>query len=153
MVEIMKKLGLLPADAAPIPLGTDWLGGWNFNTAHPVFAGLPAPVVFNQEFSGAFSYWGITEFPGTLIAGLINAPPQFAVTLGEVPFRKGKVIVCALNLLPYLDKDPVADRIMAQLLNYAVTHANVSADDLRRAAACRMPELGCQTRLTPGHLP
>jgi hypothetical protein len=138
VVEILKKLGLLPAEAAAIPLGTDWLGGWNFNTAHPVFAGLPAPVVFNQEFSGAFGYWGITEFPGTLIAGLINAPPEVAATLGELPFRKGKVIVCALNLLPSLDKDPVADRIMAQLLNYAVANANVSADDLRRAAAGRI---------------
>jgi hypothetical protein len=137
MVEILKKLGLLPAEAAAVPLGTDWLGGWNFNTDHPVFAGLPAPVVFNQELSGAFGYWGITEFPGTLIAGLINAPPEVAVTLGEMPFRKGKVIVCALNLLPSLDKDPVADRIMAQLLNYAVAHANVSGDDLRRAVAGR----------------
>jgi hypothetical protein len=139
VVEVLKKLGLLPAEAAAIPLGTDWLGGWNFDTPHPVFAGLPAPVVYNQEFSGAFGYWGITDFPGTLIAGLLNAPPQVAVTLGELPFRKGKVIVCALNLLPYLDKDPVADRIMAQLLDYAVSHANVSADDLRRAAAGRLP--------------
>jgi hypothetical protein len=135
VVEILKKVGLLPAEAAAIPLGTDWLGGWNFNTSHPVFAGLPAPVVFNQEYSGAFGYWGVTQFPGILIAGLINAPPDVAVTLGELPFRKGKVIVCALNLLPSLDKDPVADRIMAQLLNYAVAHANVSSDHLRRAVA------------------
>ena len=139
VVEILKKLGLLPAEAAAIPLGTDWLGGWNFNTSHPIFAGLSAPAVFNQEFAGAFGYWGITEFPGTLIAGPINAPPEVAVTLGELPFRKGKVIVCALDLLPSLDKDPVADRIMAQLLNYAVTHANVSTDDLRRSAAGKGP--------------
>jgi hypothetical protein len=135
VVDILQKLKLLPPQATAVPLGLHWFGGWNFNTPHPVFAGLPAPVVFNEEFSGAFAYWGISEFPGTLIAGLINAPPQVAVTLGELQFGKGKVIVCALNLVPYLDKDPVADRILAQLLNYAVTRANVSADDLRRMAA------------------
>jgi hypothetical protein len=147
VVEVLKKLGLLPAEAAAVPLGADWLGGWNFNTPHPVFAGLPAPVVFNQEFAGAFGYWGITNFPGTLIAGLLNAPPEFAVTLGEVPLRKGKIIVCALNLLPYLDKDPVADRIMAQLLNYAVAHANVSVDDLRRLAAGPTSDTANPTRV------
>ncbi|MGD0007389.1 MAG: sugar-binding domain-containing protein [Terriglobia bacterium] len=135
IVGVLQKLKLLPDEATAVPLGLHWFGGWNFNTPHPVFAGLPAPVVFNQEFSAAFAYWGISEFPGTLVAGLINAPPQVAVTLGELPFRKGKIIVCALNLVPYLDKDPVADRILAQLLTYAVTRANVSADDLRHAVA------------------
>lgn len=147
VVEILKKLRLLPAESAAVPLEADWIGGWNFNTTHPVFSGLPAPVVFNQEYAGAFGYRGITEFPGTVIAGLINAPPQFAVTLGELPFRKGKVMVCALNLLPFLDKDPVADRIMAQLLNYAVTHTNVSADDLRRSVAGRTTGGGNQERV------
>jgi len=53
------------------------------------------------------------------------------VTLGELPFGKGKILVCSLNLLPYLDKDPVADRILAQLLNYAVSTAGVSEEQLR----------------------
>jgi hypothetical protein len=46
------------------------------------------------------------------------------VTLGELSFGKGKIIVCGMNLLPYLDKDPVADRILAQMLNYAVDTAS-----------------------------
>jgi hypothetical protein len=59
-----------------------------------------------------------------MIAGMLNAPPQLGVTLGELPFGKGKILVCSLNLLPYLDKDPVADRILAQMLNYAVDTAS-----------------------------
>jgi hypothetical protein len=112
-----------------------WFGGWEFDTPHPVFAGLPAPVVFGQEFAAAFAYWGIIDFPGKLIAGLINAPPQVAVTLGELPFGKSKIMVCSLDLLPYLDKDPVADRILAQLLTYAVNTASVSEEQLRRLDA------------------
>jgi hypothetical protein len=36
-----------------------------------------------------------------------------------------------MDLFPYLDKDPVADRILAQLLNYAVNTANASEEGLR----------------------
>jgi hypothetical protein len=85
---------------------------------------LPAPVIFDNYFASAYAYWGITNFPGKMIAGLLNAPPQLAVTLGELPFGKGKILVCSMNLLPYLDKDPVADRILAQMLNYAVNTAS-----------------------------
>jgi hypothetical protein len=129
--ELLQKLRLLPQSSSVLPLGLHWFGGWEFDTPHPVFAGLPAPIVFSQEFAGAFAYWGITDFTGKLIAGLINAPPQVAVTLGELPFGKGKILVCSLNLVPYLDKDPVADRILAQLLNYAVNTAGVSEEQLR----------------------
>ena len=129
--ELLQKLRLLPQSSSVLPLGLHWFGGWEFDTPHPVFAGLPAPIIFGQEFAGAFAYWGITDFPGKLIAGLINAPPQVAATLGELPFGKGKILVCSLDLLPYLDKDPVADRILAQLLTYAVNTAGVSEEQLR----------------------
>ena len=130
--DLLKKVHALPQSSSVLDLGLHWFGGWEFNTPHPVFAGLPAPIVFGQEFAGAFGYWGITDFPGKLIAGLINAPPQIAVTLGELSFGKGKILVCSLNLLPYLDKDPVADRILAQLLTYAVKTAGISEEQLRR---------------------
>jgi len=133
--ELLQRLHVLPPSSAVLPLGLHWFGGWEFDTPHPVFAGLPAPIVFGQEFAGAFAYWGITDFPGKLIAGLINAPPQVAVTVGELPFGKGKILVCSLDLLPYLDKDPVTDRILAQLLTYAVNTANVSGEQLRREDA------------------
>ena len=45
-----------------------------------------------------------------MIAGLLTRRPQLAVTVGELPFGKGKILICSMNLLPYLDKDPVADR-------------------------------------------
>jgi len=135
VVAILRDLELIPPESSVVPLGLHWFGGWNFNTPHPVFAGLPAPVIFNEEYSGAFGYWGISHFPGTMMAGLINAPPRVAVTLGELPFRKGKMLVCALDLVPSLDNDPVADRILAQLLNYVVASAAVSADQLRGVVA------------------
>jgi hypothetical protein len=135
VVDLLRKLRVLPEGSSVLPLGLHWFGGWEFDTPHPIFAGLPAPLVFGQDFSSAFAYWGITDFPGELIAGLINAPPQVAVTLGVLPFGKGKILICSLDLLPYLDKDPVADRILAQLLNYAVSTTNVSEEQLRRDAA------------------
>jgi hypothetical protein len=144
--ELLQKLHMLPASSSVLPLGLHWFGGWEFDTPHPVFAGLPAPIVFGQEFSGAFAYWGITDFPGKLIAGLINAPPQVAVTLGELPFGRGKILVCSLDLLPYLDKDPVADRILAQMLTYAVNTASVSEEQLRRDDAGKYEVHGGATR-------
>ncbi len=120
VTEVLRQLRLLPASAQVVPLNVDWWGGWEFNTPHPIFDGLPAPVIYDQYLSSAFAYWGITNFPGKMIAGLLNAPPEVAVTVGELPFGKGKILICSMNLLPYLDKDPVADRILAQMLNYAV---------------------------------
>ena len=124
VTDVLRQLHVLPEESQPLPLGLHWFGGWEFNTPHPIFAGLPAPVIFDNYFSSAFAYWGITNFPGKMFAGMLNAPPQLAVTLGELPFGKGKIIVCGMNLLPYLDKDPVADRILAQMLNYAVSTAS-----------------------------
>jgi hypothetical protein len=125
ITDVLRQLHVLPDDSQVLPLGVHWFGGWEFDTPHPIFAGLPAPVIFDNYFSSAFTYWGITNFPGKMFAGMLNAPPQLAVTLGELPFGKGKIIVCGMNLLPYLDKDPVADRILAQMLNYAVSTAAV----------------------------
>jgi hypothetical protein len=124
VTEILKKVHVLPNNAQVLRLKMDYWGGWEFDTPHPIFAGLPAPVIFDNYFASAYAYWGITNFPGKMIAGLLNAPPQLAVTLGELPFGKGKILVCSMNLLPYLDKDPVADRILAQMLNYAVNTAS-----------------------------
>ena len=93
-------MDLLPAKAAVIPVGLHWFGGWNFNIQHPVFEGLLAPIVFGQEFFSAFAYWGISNFQGSLIAGMINAPLQLAATIGEFPVEKGKIIVCALAWSP-----------------------------------------------------
>ena len=132
VTDVLQQLHVLPDDAQPLALGLHWFGGWEFNTPHPIFAGLPAPVIFDNYYSSAFGYWGITNFPGKMIAGMLNAPPQAAVTLGEIPFGKGRIIICSLNLLPYLDKDPVADRILAQMLNYAVDTAAFNQADLRK---------------------
>ena len=123
VTDLLRQLHVLPDDSQVLPLGLHWFGGWEFSTPHPIFAGLSAPVIFDNYFASAYAYWGITNFPGKMIAGMLNAPPQLAVTLGEMPFGKGKIIVCGMNLLPYLDKDPVADRILAQMLNYAVSTA------------------------------
>jgi hypothetical protein len=125
ITDLLRQVHVLPDDAQVLLLGMHWFGGWEFNTPHPIFSGLPAPVIFDNYLVSAYAYWGITNFPGTMIAGMLNAPPQLAVTLGELRFGKGKILVCAMNLLPYLDKDPVADRILAQMLNYAVNTATI----------------------------
>lgn len=140
IVEFMKTLKVLPSNASMVPLVINWFGGWEFDTPHPIFSGLPAPVIYGQNFSGAFGYWGITPFTGTLIAGLINAPPQVAATMGELGYGKGKILFSSLNLVPFLDKDPVATRIFAQLLTYAVKNANVSTAELKRIAAGHFPD-------------
>jgi hypothetical protein len=139
IVNLLQQLKLLSPEAEAVHLQPAWFGGWDFNTPHPILAGMPAPVIYDQDFAGSFAYWGISDFPGTLIAGHINAPPQTAATLGELKCGKSKIIICGLNLPPFLDKDPVATRIFAQMLNYAVSTANVSPAELRRKAAGNVP--------------
>ena len=42
VTEVLQELRLLPASAQVVPLNVDWWGGWEFNTPHPIFDGLPA---------------------------------------------------------------------------------------------------------------
>jgi hypothetical protein len=118
---ILKEQGVLPANAEPLAYPKKaWLGGWEFCKKHPVFEGLPNPAIFNWEYGEVFAPWGISNFPGQTIAGLCNAPPVMATTVGVMSYGKGKIIFCSLNLTPLLGKNPVADRIFAQLVRFAL---------------------------------
>jgi hypothetical protein len=97
------------------------LGAWEFCKKHPIFDGLPSPAVFNWEYGEVFAPWGIRNFPGQTIAGLCNAPPVMAATVGVIPCGKGKIIFCSLNLAHLLGKNPVADRLFAQLVEFAAS--------------------------------
>jgi hypothetical protein len=119
---ILKEQNLLLPNAEPLAYPDKaWLGGWEFCKKHPIFDGLPSPAVFNWEYGEVFAPWGIRNFPGQTIAGLCNAPPVMATTIGVIPCGKGKIIFCSLNLAHLLGKNPVADRLFAQLVKFAAS--------------------------------
>jgi hypothetical protein len=121
MLNIFKEQGILPADANVVAYPRQaWLGSWEFCKKHPVFDGLPNPAIFNWEYGEVYAPWGISNFPGQTIAGLCNAPPIMATTVGVMSYGRGKIIFCSLNLTPLLGKNPVADRLFAQLVRYAL---------------------------------
>ena len=121
MLEILRKQGVLAADAQPLEYPRKaWLGGWEFCKKHPIFDGLPNPAVFDWQYGEVFAPWGIRNFPGETIAGLCQAPPVMATIVGVIPHGEGKIIFCSLNLMELLGRNPVADRIFAQLIKFAV---------------------------------
>lgn len=118
---ILKEQGVLPANAEPLAYPRQaWLGSWEFCKKHPIFEGLPNPAIFNWEYGEVYAPWGIKNFPGETIAGLCNAPPAMATTVGVINYGKGKIIFCSLNLTKLLGKNPAADRIFAQLVEFAM---------------------------------
>jgi hypothetical protein len=118
---ILKEQGVLPANAEPLAYPKQaWLGSWEFCKKHPIFDGLPNPAIFNWEYGEVYAPWGIKNFPGQTIAGLCNAPPAMATTVGIINCGKGKIIFCSLNLAKLLGKNPVADRLFAQLVEFAL---------------------------------
>jgi hypothetical protein len=121
MLEILIKQGVLAADAQPLEYPRKaWLGGWEFCKKHPIFDGLPNPAVFDWQYGEVFAPWGIRNFAGETVAGLCQAPPVMATTVGVIPHGEGKIIFCSLNLTELLGRNPAADRIFAQLIKFAI---------------------------------
>jgi hypothetical protein len=55
VTDLLRQVHVLPDDSQVLPLGVHWFGGWEFDTPHPIFAGLHSPVIFDNYFSSAFA--------------------------------------------------------------------------------------------------
>ncbi len=118
----------LPADT--------WIGVPRLVKAHPVFDGLPINGMMGAIYENVFAQSSLLDVPGEAIAASIGFDwfPDFdrlrrhyygpgdawwGTDLGVVPVGKGRCIVSRLRLIENLGKDPVADRILFNLIRFA----------------------------------
>jgi hypothetical protein len=100
---------------------------------HPIFAGLPSDCVVGYEYARVCTNEldkgeDVLAAGGDVIVGGLSqhmwtrpAVYYWGVNLYTVPIGRGHVIVCNMNVLDPLDSDPVAQLLMANIVNYAAS--------------------------------
>lgn len=105
---------------------------------HPIFEGLPAGCVldhtFYREIFGG-SAWSGQDVPAEVVAGSINTCLGYnsGVSIGVYNLGAGRFTINALHLRQNLGTDPVAERLVRNMLRYAARDtkkplANLPAD-------------------------
>jgi hypothetical protein len=110
-----------------------WVGVSHIVTDHPVFEGLPVNCMMGQEYENVWSPYVLKDMGGELIVGSVSygfyakpntdkqcykgpEPAFYGMDMGVVPQGKGRYVLNTLRLLENLGSDPVADRILLNLI-------------------------------------
>ena len=98
---------------------------------HPVFDGLPSGCVAGYEYADVYAdkfdkvddilAAGGEVIMGGLWAHMWTRPSVYysGAALYRIPLGRGNIIVCNMKLLDNLAANPVAQRMMVNLINYA----------------------------------
>ena len=118
----------------------DALGGWaaksHIVTNHPVFKGLPTNMIMHGVYENVHPKTSMSKQKGTYIAGEIgydhfpqmdimlrhyNGPGEtwWAADVLEAEIGNGKMLLSTLEIIGNLGKDPVADKILFNMIEYA----------------------------------
>jgi beta-galactosidase len=132
----------LPSDEV-LPINKDkkhalglWVGVSHIVTDHPVFAGLPVNCMMGQEYENVWSPYVLKDMGGDLIVGSVSygfyaapdtdkqsymgpEPAFYGMDMGVVPHGEGRYILNTLRLLENLGTDPVADKILFNLIEWS----------------------------------
>ncbi|NQU54554.1 MAG: beta galactosidase jelly roll domain-containing protein [Bacteroidetes bacterium] len=138
------ELNEVKPDALPFgaELHSPWvtLGGWagkpHIVTDHPVFKGLPTEMIMYGVYENVHPKTSMSKQKGKYIAGLIgydhfpkmdimirhyNGPGEtwWAADVLEAEIGNGKMLLSTLDILSHLGKDPVAEKILYNMINFA----------------------------------
>ena len=133
--------GKLPSDEVlPIKKGKKhalglWVGVSHIVTDHPVFDGLPVNCMMGQEYENVWSPYVLKDMGNDLIVGSISygfyagdkthmqcykgpEPAFYGMDMGVVKHGEGRYVLSTLRLVENLGTDPVADKILFNLINW-----------------------------------
>lgn len=115
------------------------LGGWagksHIVTDHPIFKGLPTNIIMHGVYENVHPKTSMSKQKGKYIAGEIgydhfpgmdimlrhyNGPGEtwWAADVLEAEIGKGKMLLSTMDILPHLGKDPVAEKLLFNLINH-----------------------------------
>lgn len=133
-------------EADLLPLGAEmhqkWAtrGGWaaksHVVSKHPIFKDLPTEIIMHGVYENIHPDVSISKIKGNYIAGMIgydhfpnneimrrhyNGPGEvwWAADVLEAEIGKGKMLLSTLRIIEFLGKDPVADKILYNMINFA----------------------------------
>ncbi len=130
-----------------------WLCIPHLVSAHPVFEGLPVNCMMDPVYENVWAQHTLLDVDGETIAGTIgfDFAPDFELSkrhyygpgdtwwgsdMAVVSYGKGRCILSQLRLVENLGKDPVADKILYNLIEFA--------NDIARASHGMAPIVACQ---------
>ncbi len=141
-----RELNEVEENALPLKaeLHAKWAtrGGWaaksHVVTAHPVFDGLPTNIIMHGVYENVHPVVSMSKQKGTYIAGMIgydhfpnnnimvrhyNGPGEvwWAADVLEANIGKGKMLMSTLRIIDFLEKDPVAEKLLYNMMNYAAS--------------------------------
>ncbi|HEY4786603.1 MAG TPA: glycoside hydrolase family 2 TIM barrel-domain containing protein, partial [Bacteroidales bacterium] len=113
-------------------LGTSWYGGNFFVKDHPLFEGLPQSCVFNWEYQCLAGYnksrSGMRIFNGETVVGCVSDhKTEVYSALSVIPHGRGKIILCALDVLSCIKDVKVANHSEGDGENASMNTFNASA--------------------------
>jgi beta-galactosidase len=111
-----------------------WVGVSHIVTDHRVFDGLPSKCMMGQAYENVFSPHTLIGTGGELIVGSIShgwyqleedkqnylgpSPAWYGMDMGVVTHGEGRYVLSALRIVENLGKDPVADKILFNLVGW-----------------------------------
>jgi hypothetical protein len=131
----------LPSDVV-LPIKKDkihalglWVGVSHIVTDHPVFDGLPVNTMMGQEYENVWSPYVLSDMGNDLIVGSVSygfyagdkthlqsyvgpEPAFYGMDMGVVPHGNGRYVLNTLRLVENLGKDPVADKILLNMIRW-----------------------------------
>jgi len=127
---------LLPVNARTKRAFGHWICIPRLVKKHPIFDGLPADGMMGPVYQNVWAQNTLLDVGGELVAGSIGFDwfPDFdrkrrhyygpgdvwwGADVAVVPHGKGRCILSQLHLIGNLGKDPVADRLLFNLIRYA----------------------------------
>ena len=125
-----KPLAFLPLAAKGSLINLDFVAGYYrgdaFAPRHPVFDGLPAGGVLDYTLyrniipQGGYGFAGM-DVPSDLIVGNLQLSYGYAsnIQMAAYNFGSGSFVINTLHIRECLGSDPVAERLLRNLLNYA----------------------------------
>ena len=114
-------------------------GGWaaksHVVSKHPIFKGLPTEIIMHGVYENVHPDVSISKIKGDYIAGLIgydhfpnneimrrhfNGPGEvwWAADVLETQFGEGKMLLSTLRIIEFLDTDPVAEKLLYNIIDY-----------------------------------
>jgi hypothetical protein len=127
---------LLPIEAQLQLASGNWICVPKLVRDHPIFDGLPTNCMMGPLYENVFAKVTLRELPGKPIAASIGydyfpgmdrlqrhyygpGDVWYGADLTEAPCGKGRVIVSQLRLVENLGHDPVADRILMNMIEFS----------------------------------
>ena len=132
-------------EAEVLPLGAEmqqkWAtrGGWaaksHVVSKHPIFKDLPSEMIMHGVYENVHPNVSMSKIKGDYIAGLIGydhfpnneimrrhyngtGDVWWAADVLETPFGKGTMLLSTLRIIEFLDKDPVAEKLLYNVIDY-----------------------------------